>query len=49
MQNPPPGQQNYGNAPGAPPARHSFVWHFANRHGLDPKVAAAISYIWIVD
>ena len=42
MQNPPPGQQNYG-APGAqPPASSSPLG------GMDPKVAAAISYIWIV-
>jgi uncharacterized membrane protein len=41
MQNPPPGQQNY--TPGAPPPGTSQTGT-----GLDPKVAAAISYIWIV-
>ena len=43
MQNPPPGQQNYGTPTGAPPpgAPQSGT-------GMDPKVAAAISYIWIV-
>jgi uncharacterized membrane protein len=43
MQNPPPGQQNNatpaGSLPTATPATGS---------GLDPKVAAALSYIWIV-
>lgn len=43
MQNPPSGQQNYGSAPGAPPPDTSKTGT-----GLDPKVAAAISYIWIV-
>jgi len=42
MQNPPPGQQNYGNASGAPSPGTS------TGSGLDPKVAAALSYIWIV-
>lgn len=43
MQNPPPGQQN-SNAPGdsPPPASSSPLG------GMDPKIAAAISYIWIV-
>lgn len=43
MQNPPPGQQNYGAPAGAPPpgAPQSGT-------GMDPKVAAALSYIWIV-
>ena len=43
MQNPPPGQQNYETPTGAPPpgAPQSGT-------GMDPKVAAAISYIWIV-
>lgn len=43
MQNPPPGQQNYGTPTGAPPpvAPQSGT-------GMDPKVAAAISYIFIV-
>ena len=43
MQNPPPGQQNYGTPTGTPPpgAPQSAT-------GMDPKVAAAISYIWIV-
>jgi uncharacterized membrane protein len=42
MQNPPPGQQNYG-APGANQPSPS-----SGLGGMDPKVAAAISYIWIV-
>jgi uncharacterized membrane protein len=43
MQNPPPGQQNYGAPSAAPPpgAQQSST-------GMDPKVAAALSYIWIV-
>ncbi len=43
MQNPPPGQQPYVNPQGAPtpPAPESNL-------GIDPKVAAAISYIWVV-
>ncbi|MEP6717832.1 MAG: DUF4870 domain-containing protein [bacterium] len=47
MQNPPPGQQNYGNAPGVPPSNPS-PGTSQTGSGLDPKVAAAISYIWIV-
>ena len=43
MQNPPPGQQNYGSGPGAPPPNTPQT-----SSGLDPKIAAAISYIWIV-
>ena len=42
MQNPPPGQQNYGT-PGAPPPPSN-----SPLGGMDPKIAAAISYIWIV-
>jgi uncharacterized membrane protein len=42
MQNPPPGQQNYG-APNSPPPGAPQTGT-----GMDPKVAAAISYIWIV-
>ncbi len=42
MQNPPPGQQNYGTPSGSPPQSSSPLG------GMDPKVAAAISYIWIV-
>lgn len=38
MQNPPPGKQAYGSRTGSP----------ATGSGLDPKVAAALSYIWIV-
>ena len=43
MQNPPPSQQPYGSPYGtpAPPPQQSSV-------GMDPKIAAAISYIWIV-
>ena len=42
MQNPPPGQQNYGTPSGSPPQSSSPLG------GMDPKIAAAISYIWIV-
>jgi uncharacterized membrane protein len=42
MQNPPPGQQSYGTPGGSPPQSSSPLG------GMDPKVAAAISYIWIV-
>lgn len=42
MQNPPPGQQNYGTPSGAGPSSNSPIG------GMDPKIAAAISYIWIV-
>jgi uncharacterized membrane protein len=42
MQNPPPGQQNYGTPSGSPPPSSSPLG------GMDPKIAAAISYIWIV-
>jgi len=43
LQNPPPSQQSYTPTPSAPtpPAPQSGT-------GMDPKVAAAISYIWIV-
>ncbi len=41
MQNPPPGQ-NYGSPSGNPPSSSSPLG------GMDPKVAAALSYIWIV-
>jgi uncharacterized membrane protein len=47
MQNPPPGQQNYGSAPSAPPPTPSPDSSKTGT-GLDPKVAAAISYIWVV-
>ena len=43
MQNPPPGQQNYGTPSGSPPPSSS-----SPLGGMDPKIAAAISYIWIV-
>jgi uncharacterized membrane protein len=43
MQNPPPGQQNYGTPSGSPPTGSP-----ATSSGLDPKVAGALSYIWIV-
>jgi uncharacterized membrane protein len=42
MQNPPPGQSNYGTPSGSPPGTPS------TGSGLDPKVAGALSYIWIV-
>jgi uncharacterized membrane protein len=48
MQNPPPGQQNYGSAPGTPPPSTGPGPSQTGGTGLDPKVAAAISYIWIV-
>ena len=43
MQNPPPSQQPYANPYGtpAPPPQQSGL-------GMDPKIAGAISYIWIV-
>jgi uncharacterized membrane protein len=47
MQNPPPGQQNYGSAPGTPTSPSPGASQSGGT-GLDPKVAAAISYIWIV-
>ena len=47
MQNPPPGQQNYGSAPGVPPSAPS-PGTSPTGSGLDPKIAAALSYIWIV-
>ena len=43
MQNPQPGQQNYGTPSGSPPPASS-----SPLGGMDPKIAAAISYIWIV-
>jgi uncharacterized membrane protein len=43
MQNPPPGQQNYGTPGTSPPPTSS-----SPLGGMDPKIAAAISYIWIV-
>jgi uncharacterized membrane protein len=42
MQNPPPGQQNYASPGGPPPPGNSPLG------GMDPKIAAALSYIWIV-
>jgi uncharacterized membrane protein len=42
MQNPPPGQPNPGTPSGSPPSSSSPLG------GMDPKIAAAISYIWIV-
>lgn len=43
MQNPPPSQQNYASPGSQPPPATP-----ASGSGLDPKVAAALSYIWIV-
>ena len=43
MQNPPPEQQNYGTPGGSPPPTSS-----SPLGGMDPKISAAISYIWIV-
>jgi uncharacterized membrane protein len=48
MQNPPPGQQNYGSAPSTPSSTPTPGSSQSGGTGLDPKVAAAISYIWIV-
>lgn len=49
MQNPPPGQPNYGQQNyGAPPAAPPPPGTPQTSTGMDPKVAAAISYIWIV-
>jgi len=42
MQNPPPGQQSYGSPSGNPPPSSSPLG------SMDPNVAAALSYIWIV-
>lgn len=42
MQNPPPGQPNPGTPSGSPPSSSSPL------SGMDPKIAAALSYIWIV-
>ena len=42
MQNPPPGQQNPGTPSGSPPSSSSPLG------GMDPNIAAAISYIFIV-
>ncbi len=46
MQNPPPGQQSYETPSASPPAGTPATP--ATGSGLDPKVAAALSYIWIV-
>ena len=43
MQNPQPGQQNYGTPGASPPPSSS-----SPLGGMDPNIAAAISYIWIV-
>ena len=43
MQNPPPGQQNYDAPVSAPPPGPPQTGT-----GMDPKVAGALSYIWIV-
>lgn len=48
MQNPPPGQQNYGSAPGTPPPAPAPGAAQSGGTGLDPKVAAALSYIWVI-
>jgi uncharacterized membrane protein len=42
MQNPPPGQQSAGTPSGSPPSSSSPLG------GMDPKIAAAISYVWVV-
>lgn len=46
MQNPPPDRQNYASGAGAPPP--STPSTSPTGTGMDPKIAAAISYIWIV-
>jgi uncharacterized membrane protein len=43
MQNPPPGQQSYGTPIGNSPPGAS-----KSGSGLEPNIAAALSYIWIV-
>ena len=43
MQNPPPGQQSY-----APPTAQPPTGTPASGSGIDPKLAAALSYVWIV-
>src|SRR5688572_23900587 len=49
MQNPPPGQQNYAPPAGAPStSTPSTPSASPAGTGMDPKLAAAISYIWIV-
>ncbi|HEV7798942.1 MAG TPA: hypothetical protein VGO73_12330 [Pyrinomonadaceae bacterium] len=48
MQNPPPGQQNYGTPSGNPQTATPPTGTPSTGSGLDPKVAAALSYIWIV-
>ena len=45
MQNPPPSQQNYSPGGAPPPPAPSPS---PTGTGMDPKIAAAISYIWIV-
>jgi uncharacterized membrane protein len=45
MQNPPPGQQEYGNAYNPPPPGTNQQ---KSAVGLEPNIAAALSYIWIV-
>ena len=45
MQNPPPSQQNYSTPGTQPPPPQPTP---ASGSGMDPKVAAALSYIWIV-
>lgn len=45
MQNPPPGQQNYSAPSSSPPPSNPSSSPLG---GMDPKIAAAISYIWIV-
>jgi uncharacterized membrane protein len=42
MQNPPPGQQNYGTPGSSPPSPPK------SGIGIEPNIAAALSYIWIV-
>src|SRR5437660_9265815 len=44
MQNPPPNQPGYGNQYGAPPSTPPAK----SGIGLEPNVASALSYIWIV-
>ena len=44
MQNPPPGQHEYGTAYNPPPPDTSQK----SGVGLEPNIAAALSYIWIV-
>ena len=44
MQNPPPGQQNYGSPSNMPPPGNAPK----SSMGMEPNLAGALSYLWIV-